>query len=246
MRVYIQLKDGYFVNENAYCAYYGFNQLGYEIIPFIDTSWLRAMSLGRTKEDIVVGNIGVVVQSLLDIGIAPPPQLATPPELEDFLGRKTGESTLGEIRDAYESFSGLKSLPIFIKPKDHHKLFDGYVVKDFNGLIYTSPFPADTKVITSEVVNFISEYRGFVLNGELIGCKHYKGDFKIHPDYTVIHKAIDTIKKPLVAYSIDFGVTNQGETFLIECNDSFSLGAYGIKPRLYVQMIKARWEEMTK
>mgnify|MGYP001567606849 CR=1 FL=1 len=32
MRVFLQTKNGQFVNENVYSAYYGFNQLGYEII----------------------------------------------------------------------------------------------------------------------------------------------------------------------------------------------------------------------
>jgi len=96
----------------------------------------------------------------------------------------------------------------------------------------------------SECVNFISEYRCFVLNKEMVGCKNYKGDFKIFPNASIMENAInDYINQP-VAYSIDFGVTDKGETLLIEMNDAFGLGSYGLDKLIYCKILEARWDEI--
>lgn len=47
-------------------------------------------------------------------------------------------------------------------------------------------------------------------------------------------------------YAIDFGVLSTGETALVEMNDGFSVGAYGINQEDYTDMVMARWEELLK
>jgi hypothetical protein len=51
------------------------------------------------------------------------------------------------------------------------------------------------------------------------------------------------MKKP-VSGSIDVGVTKDGKTVLVEVNDSYSLGNYGIGSILYARMIEERWREL--
>ena len=46
------------------------------------------------------------------------------------------------------------------------------------------------------------------------------------------------------AYGIDFGVLAQGDTALIELNDGFSLGSYGLDQSVYADLIVARWTEL--
>lgn len=46
------------------------------------------------------------------------------------------------------------------------------------------------------------------------------------------------------AYGIDFGVLADGDTALIELNDGFSLGSYGLDPAVYADLILARWTEL--
>lgn len=43
---------------------------------------------------------------------------------------------------------------------------------------------------------------------------------------------------------MDFGVTEDGRTILIEVNDGYSLGAYGLEPTLYTRLLTARWAEL--
>lgn len=106
--------------------------------------------------------------------------------------------------------------------------------------------PEDTLIQTSEVVNILSEYRGFVVKGTLEALHHYQGDFRYYPDTTIIEQAIkDYIDAP-AGYTIDFGVTDKGETILIECNDGWSIGSYGCDPSIYVRLLVARWMEIMK
>ena len=49
-----------------------------------------------------------------------------------------------------------------------------------------------------------------------------------------------------MAYSIDFGVTSDGRTLLIEMNDGFGLSAYGLNKIAYCKMLEARWDEISK
>jgi hypothetical protein len=46
------------------------------------------------------------------------------------------------------------------------------------------------------------------------------------------------------AYGIDFGVLAQEDTALIELNDGFSLGSYGLDRSIYADLILARWTEL--
>ena len=45
-------------------------------------------------------------------------------------------------------------------------------------------------------------------------------------------------------YAFDVGVTKQGETILVEANDGFSLGSYGLFYIDYAKLLSARWAEL--
>lgn len=45
-------------------------------------------------------------------------------------------------------------------------------------------------------------------------------------------------------YALDFGVLENGETALVEWNNGFAIGAYGLRPEVYCNMLIARWEEI--
>lgn len=137
--------------------------------------------------------------------------------------------------------------PIFVKPNKYSKEFIGGVAESkqsFNNCFYD--VSDDKELLVSEVVNFVSEYRGYVIDKELRGIKHYQGDFRVFPDMTIIDSAIkDYISQP-IGYSIDFGITDDGKTLLVECNDGYSLGNYGLNDVTYSTLLARRWIEMTK
>lgn len=97
----------------------------------------------------------------------------------------------------------------------------------------------------SEVVEFVSEWRYFVRRHEIIGAGHYNGDPFTHPDAATVKKAVaDYRVEALVAYGIDFGVTADGRTLLVEVNDAYSLGHVGLRPLPYANMLEDRWVEL--
>ena len=44
---------------------------------------------------------------------------------------------------------------------------------------------------------------------------------------------------------MDFGVTDKGETVLIEVNDGFAVASYGLFHIDYAKFLSARWAELT-
>ena len=47
-----------------------------------------------------------------------------------------------------------------------------------------------------------------------------------------------------VACSIDIGVTSENKTILIECNDAYALGSYGLVDFRYAKFTSARWAQI--
>ena len=46
-------------------------------------------------------------------------------------------------------------------------------------------------------------------------------------------------------YGTDFGVTDDGRTLLIEVNDGYALGSYGLYYLDYAKLLSAIWAELT-
>ncbi len=239
MKVFIQREGGEFSNINYLTSFLGFREMGYETEFF---EWNRLDQLPITQETVVHGGIRAVVQALAKLGHAPSALPSLPQSLARFAKRRTWTTTLAEVR---ERMGAEHPEPIFIKPlASDRKLFTGQVLRQFRDLLDTVKFPAELTVECSEVVNFVSEYRAFVLRGEVIGFKNYKGDFRLFPDFKVVDEAVAEFADAPVAYALDVGLTELGETLLVEVNDSFSLGCYGLSPIRYAKMIEQRWNEL--
>jgi hypothetical protein len=139
---------------------------------------------------------------------------------------------------------------LFIKPADGWKRFTGFVAEfvddpRFNGQSKARP------VWISDPVRFVSEWRAYVADGELLEVRFadHGGDRTVEPDVILIGDAINALTKEGQApagYVIDFGVLHTGETALIEMNDGFSFGAYeGVSPETYWKVVVRRWQELT-
>ncbi len=97
----------------------------------------------------------------------------------------------------------------------------------------------------SEVVKFVSEYRCFAHRDlGILGCKHYAGDWRETIDFDVPDACRKAYVGSPVAYSIDLGLTDDGRTLLVECNDALSLGCYGLDSSAFARMIADRWNEI--
>jgi hypothetical protein len=223
------------INETAYCLWLGCQRLDIETQFFSFFSDIRD---NLKPETLVHGYISHVKSAIKCLGKQIPELPEVPPQIEPLFGRKTWTTTLGEIRKT--------SGPVFIKPLKTQKAFTGFV---FNGtipdLVALADHPDDMEVVASDPVSFVSEYRYFVHNQLMIGCRHYAGDFEIFPERRIAHEAIASFKNAPCGYSLDVGVTGgDGRTLIVEVNDAWALGSYGMDPVLYTQMIVDRWVEM--
>ena len=57
---------------------------------------------------------------------------------------------------------------------------------------------------------------------------------------STIEKMVSCFCSAPAGYSLDVGVTESGETALVEVNDGFSLGTYGLDPIEYAKLLSAR------
>jgi hypothetical protein len=239
-KAYIQTIDGEFVNDASFYFYNGCKLLGIETELFKDKD---SDSLEIKKNEMVSGGVPVMIKMFEKFGGLIPDPLDIPEELESFCGRDIHVGKLWELYDSTD-------YPVFVKPAEKGKLFDGQVVsckEELKLFRYVDEEQGwDTKVFSSEVVKIVSEFRCFVIKREVYDCRKYKGEFSAVPDFKVIQECVDAYKSAPVAYAIDFGVTDDGRTILIEANDGYSLGPYGFDSYNYTRMMILRWKQIMR
>lgn len=223
-------------NINVSNALYGFDKLGIETILFED---IKDILDWVTRDDIVVSFIGDAEKVFSKYGVIA--KMADyPEELHKFLNRNIGESTISALLKQDKLFGK------FIKPTVQ-KFFTGAVVNSYSDLVKIGV--KDCSIFYSDVVEIVSEYRCFIHYDKIIDIKPYgvtvgclKGiDFN-YVDALV--KDFSLIKDRPNGCSIDIGIGPKGEHYLIECNDGFSLGCYGLDGILYAKLLSARWSQL--
>ena len=200
------------------------------------------------NECLVAGTVPFVLQAMRRLGIDVPKHNPYPDVLTEFLRRKVWRQD--RLRDvlAERDKGGSR---VFVKPADGWKRFTGFVVEfssdyRFNGASKNSP------VWVSEPIEFVSEWRGYVANGQLLDVRFadHGGDKSVKVDMNVVENAVAKLvlsNETPAGFVIDFGVTSKGETALIEMNDGFSFGAYdGVNAQTYWNVTTARWFELLK
>lgn len=68
-----------------------------------------------------------------------------------------------------------------------------------------------------------------------------------HYDKNVLKEMLEEFKRienRPDACSMDICVTEEGKTLLMEFNDAYALGYYGLAPILYAKLISARWSQI--
>lgn len=233
--------NGHILNQGCYTAFYGAQQLNY-ITEFYKNAddCFEKIKQHAFPGTVCVGGIDTLRKIMDMIGCAQPEVHSPHTHLPYFVGRKITETTLGEIR------SNKFKPPYFIKPLVLDKAFTGYVVHYHDmDLIRVRSLADDTKILHSETVKFVSEYRIFIKNKIIIGAKNYSGRYDVLPDFEIVRNAINHYVDQKICYSLDFGITDKGETLLIEINDAFGMAPYGLEPVAYLNFLSERWREIT-
>jgi hypothetical protein len=244
---YVQQNDlGEWLTPSQFAAQRGFALKGYEVRPYTYEQLLNG-ECEHNRHIIYHGGVQAVVEALKRIGVQRPDNFDLPEQLREdrYLRRKWWTTTLQEARSLEK--------PIFIKPLEGHKRFTGHVVRCFSDLLKTSSLPSEYPVLAQEPITFLSEFRYFVVRGRAVGMSCYWGRPLILPDGDRIQEMIQTYTNCPVAYSLDVGTIEYDtgnnivtETALVEVNDFFSLGSYGLDALLYVEGVELRWDEMVR
>lgn len=238
-RVYIKKAGGELATEACYTAWRGFLSKGYPL-DFFEHDDLTQHRLRLDRLTLVVGGTVTVHTALRQIGVPVPPPLNIPTSLSEFAGRRVWEATLGDVR---RSLRAAPASAVFLKPLVATKSFAGGVFTA-EELHRVQHLDDDLRVQAAEPVSFASEWRHFVRRGRVVGLAHYKGDWAVAPDAEVVRQAVARHSPAPAAYSLDFGVTTAGRTLLVEANDAFALGAYGLDATAYADMLEDRWMEL--
>lgn len=242
LKAYVNHREDYPVDELAYSAMKGFALLGIETAPFYGFGDIETIDL--QEDTIVCGYVGDVRRAFKRLNCPELANIDYPKELHDYLGRNVWAAKLGDIRFSTDR--------VFIKPQKQ---------KEFTGFVYTNTASDrlrlvsvhdDADIWVSDIVNFVSEYRVFVMYGLPVGIRWYKGDPFVKPEKSVIKEAVErwTMDGDFVrndvphACTLDFGVTKDGKTLLIEANDGFAFGGYGLGSITYARMLDARWRQV--
>ena len=220
-----------------------FSARGYPVELFTEKNLVRRR-LPLDRSCLVAGDVPVVIAALKQLDVPIPVPDDYPVCLRSFLRRRVWETRLDVVQ---ERVYGDDFKPFFIKPKGRLKRFTGKVVESYYDFSSLANVSKQTPVLCSEVVKWRSEYRVFVIQGKIQGTRHYSGDPTLTLNEAETLSAIDTLERSgnaNAAYGIDFGVLAQGDTALIELNDGFSLGSYGLDRSIYADLILARWTEL--
>lgn len=237
-KFYIRHREGYPETEMQDCARRGMWEQNVETAAFEWTDDIDNMAdLG--PEVGIAGYIGDIWRGLKKLGVPIPPNVDYPEKLTDFLGRKIWQGTLGEVRAS--------TSPLFVKPVEQ-KLFTGFLwqgASDFQSRRRVVTHPDETPCWISEPAQMVAEFRSMILYRRILDVRRYKGDWSKAPSRDIIEAAVRAMgRKAPHSYCLDWAVTDDGRTILVEMNEGYAFGHYGASHINYAKMLAARWWQL--
>lgn len=241
MRAFLEQIGGEWLDDFVYISKEPLKRLGFDIMTFdggdIDRT-LLSFQLDISK-DVIIGSVESTVKFFKGCGIDTPTYLGYPFQLKPYLGRNIIEIN---FEDAHR-----QEYPFFIKPSKGVKTFTGTLIENGRSLGMMRDFDKIDdfeRIYLSDTINFVSEYRCFIHEEEIKGIQFYLGDFKIFPNVERIETMVSSYTDANCAYTLDIGVTDNGETLLVEINDMWAIGSYGFNSREYALMCVRRMREI--
>lgn len=149
------------------------------------------------------------------------------------------------LEDAHNKI--LDGSKLFIKPYEI-KLFTGLIL---DGMQHTclENLPSDTKVIAYKpfMPSLVSEWRIYVYNNRIEDSRNYSGDFMLSPNYEYVESIINLNKNTFPStYTIDIGILENDENVVVEYNDMWAIGNYGVPNYIYLKMLKDRYFQIIR
>jgi len=240
VKLYYQTSAGFPIRVYDIYAAIGAKDLGIKVCPyeFID-------EVPGTADTIVVGNVPDCLWWLNEHGYKTPEEIDLT-KFTSFMNRRFERVENNKLNSFH--------FPCFIKPTKA-KAFNAGVYSACLEFLMTdknSKYKDDYYI--SEVVLFESEWRVYIRSGKIIGCKHYSGNHLLFPHVGTINSIVEYAETILDnhSYTIDVGIQysyyDKDEfytTHLVELNDGFAIGNYGVEPTDYYLFLRDRWLQLT-
>ena len=153
-----------------------------------------------------------------------------------------------QILTLAEAFEIAKTKEIFIKP---------YEIKSFPATVldgarysYLNSVPRDTLVYVYKPFGkeILTEWRCYIHNNKLVDVKNYSGSFMRFPYLGGIPDLIKDNKELGFpnTYTIDIAELETTNQVVVEYNDMWAIGNYGVPNDLYLEMLKTRYFDIMK
>ena len=237
-KIFAQLKNGLPINVDVQNAIDGFEYLGYDVVRFTLEDVMSGKMDYRARSNPFVGSIDGMTMLFKNIGKYPTP-IDFPESIvsSGLLNRKVVTMKLNDFVDAFKR----TQKPMFVKPVQT-KLFDGALISKEEHLSYLKLENCD--VLVCEPIEILSEHRVYVHNRKAVYSSNYSGDFRINPNFEYVDKLIEVYKEQPISYTIDVAVLKDGSMTVIEFNDFWAIGSYGLYCINYAQMLLDRYCEI--
>ena len=231
--IYLQSLDNRPINfDTASLMYAAIEQdLLYKLITFEELDNYRE----ELKSNLFCGTVEFLTKAFSLIGL-------NDVGLKENSNRKSEIITLQEAKERAN-----KGEFLFIKPLKI-KLFSGFVLGNF---IYSEieKLPDDTLIRAykpfSERIS--SEWRVYIYNHKVYFSGNYSGDFEVIPDYGYVREVIEKNRNSFpISYTIDVGILESGENVVVEYNDMWATGNYGVPNDMYLRMIRDRYFQIVR
>ena len=175
-KAYIEFVEGQFITTSAFEFYIACKFMHMEVYVF---SPEEVDELEIDENTVVYGGVTTMSSVFAKMGVDVPKPLDIPESLMKFANRKVTFSTIDKVCN-----DETIQYPVFIKPSDEGKLFNGQVIvhkdememlKVYNKLREkeTNGTETDVHVMVSEIVDFKAEFRAFILKGEILDIRKY-------------------------------------------------------------------------
>jgi len=213
------------------CAMYGSTDLGIEskLISFDEIDGVSDYVL---KNNLFVGSVEFMTKIFNRFNKSPRVELNS--------NREEELTKLGQAKKRI-----LNGEKLFIKPKQI-KLFNGMVcTKDLISCL--NPYSDDIDVIVTKPFDkdINSEWRCYMNNSKvgnpIVDIRNYSGDQFILPNKDFILEVFNKYPEFPKSYTIDIAILSNGENLVVEFNDMWAIGNYGIDNEDYLKLLKKRY-----
>ncbi len=228
---------------DAACALYGCLDLGidYKLISYERVMELKSAGTLKNLAKIhpFIGSTEFMTEIWKELGVTP--------RVPRNSNRDHKTYRMDQVRQAV-----LRGEKLFVKPFEI-KLFTGVVVDQYN-ISSLKEFKDDWLVMVYDVLpQIIAEWRFYIHNHKIVDFKNYSGDLLTPLPHTEwINNVLKENKNSFpCAYTMDLANIDvtwkhlSGST-VIEYNDMWAIGNYGMPNDLYVRMLKDRYFEIIK